>query len=195
MEEYEKHCTQSSDINEHLPNLRKLAKECSSVVEMGIRDVVSTWGLLQGLSESAQTPRSYLGVDLNYPPTNKAHLAQELANAHQISFQIWLGNNFYFEMPPTDLLFIDTFHTYRHLTFELETFSPQVRKYIAMHDTSAPWGERDEPGDQKLEYPAHIHLHKRGLWAAVEDFLQTHPEWRLKERYFNNAGFTVLERI
>ena len=30
-------------------------------------------------------------------------------------------------------------HTYCHLSYELDTFSPKVRKYIAMHDTSEPW--------------------------------------------------------
>jgi hypothetical protein len=36
---------------------------------------------------------------------------------------------------------------------------------------------------------------ERGLWPAVEEFLALHPEWKLKERYTNNNGLTVLERI
>jgi cephalosporin hydroxylase len=101
------------------------------------------------------------------------------------------------EIPSTDLLFIDSLHTYCHLTYELEKFSPHVRKYIAMHDTSEPWGTVDdtEYGGDYSEYPAAFDREKRGLWAAVEDFLSRHPEWRLLERRLNNHGFTVLERV
>ena len=34
---------------------------------------------------------------------------------------------------------------------------------------------------------------QRGLWPAVEEFL-TQGTFRLKERYENNNGLTVLER-
>jgi hypothetical protein len=36
---------------------------------------------------------------------------------------------------------------------------------------------------------------RKGLWPAVEEFLVDHPEWVLKERYTNNNGLTVLERV
>jgi hypothetical protein len=36
---------------------------------------------------------------------------------------------------------------------------------------------------------------RKGLWPAVEEFLIDHPEWRLKERFTNNNGLTVLERV
>lgn len=195
-DQYEFHCLQVSDINEHLPRLRELASECSSVTELGVREIVSTWGILQGLAESKQNPRSYIGIDLAYPSLNALFLADRLAESHGISFTIWQANDFEIEIEPTDMLFIDTWHTYCHLTYELEKFSPKVRKYIAMHDTSAPWGDNDEPFYAGImpEYPPHINRHKRGLWAAVVDFLATHPEWRLKERHLNNHGFTVLER-
>ena len=34
-----------------------------------------------------------------------------------------------------------------------------------------------------------------GLWPAVEDFLEKHPEWVLHERYTNNNGLTILKRV
>lgn len=196
-EQYEQHWSHPSDINEHLPRLRELAKECASVTELGIRDATSTWGLLKGLSENQAEKRSYLGVDLILPPLNTIYLANNLADMHEISFRVWQANDFDIEIEPTDLLFIDTWHSYRHLTYELEKFSPKVAKYIAMHDTSEPWGDQDEPcyTAPLPDYPSHINTHKRGLWLAVEDFLATHPEWQLKARYFNNHGFTILERI
>ena len=34
----------------------------------------------------------------------------------------------------------------------------------------------------------------KGLWPAVTEFLETHPEWYLKERFTNNNGLTILAR-
>jgi hypothetical protein len=34
-----------------------------------------------------------------------------------------------------------------------------------------------------------------GLWPAIVHFLENHPEWRLKERFTNCYGLTILERV
>ena len=34
----------------------------------------------------------------------------------------------------------------------------------------------------------------KGLWPAVEEFLQEHPEWTIERRYTNNNGLTILKR-
>lgn len=195
--QYRTHCIRPSDINEHLPVLYQLAKECSSVVEIGVRSMVSTWGILKGLAESSATSPSYIGIDLHYPPQATLQLAQELAKIQGISFTFWKANDMDVEIDVVDMLFIDSLHTYCHLTYELEKFSPYVGKYIALHDTSEPWGMSDDTcyeGDFS-EYPSSIDRTKRGLWPAVVDFLEHHPEWCLHERRLNNHGFTVLKRI
>lgn len=194
---YERHCIERSDICEHLPPLRDLARECTSVIEIGVRSMVSTWGILQGLSESSALHRTYLGIDLHYPPQETLELADSLATEAGVLFSFWKGNDMTINLPPVDFLFIDSLHTYCHLTYELETFAPQVRKYIALHDTSPPWELRDDAeywGDYR-EYPAHIDRSKRGLWLAVEDFLLTHSDWVLAERRTNCHGLTVLQRV
>jgi hypothetical protein len=189
-------CQQWSDIYEHIPVLRNLAKECSTVMELGVRSMVSTWGVLKGLSESPYKNREYIGVDLSLPPEETLALAKELAEANGISFQFWQANDMTIEIDPVDLLFIDSLHTYCHLTYELETFSPKVIKYIALHDTSDPWAYRDDDlyTGNYSEYPSSIDRTKRGLWPAVIDFLNKHPEWKLHERRTNNHGFTILKR-
>lgn len=190
------HCRERSDINEHLPVLRELSSECSSVVEIGVRNVVSTWGILMGLSESPHHTKSYLGIDINHPPYDKFNLAHELANQHQISFTFLQGNDLDFEIEPADMIFIDTLHTYCQLSAELEKFAPNAKKYITMHDTSDPWGSQNEGYEGNYsEYPAHFDCTKQGLWLAVVDFLAKHPEWELKERRYNNHGFTTLARV
>ncbi|HEX2579070.1 MAG TPA: hypothetical protein VHK67_01540 [Rhabdochlamydiaceae bacterium] len=192
---YETSCSQPSDINEHIYTLRCLAMECSSVVEIGVKNMVATWGILQGLSESSSISRSYLGIDIVSPQLGTLNLAKRLAQDNGISFSFWQANDMNVDIEPTEMLFIDSLHTYCHLTYELEKFSPKVSKYIAMHDTS--WGNIDDPvyhGDYS-EYPPEYDRTKRGLWSAVEDFLKRHPEWTLYERHLNNYGFTILKRI
>lgn len=194
---YAHQCTTYSDIYEHIPVLSNLARECSSVVEIGIREIVSTWGILHGLSESSFPQRRYIGIDLDLPPWGPLQRAREIAESQNISFQFWKGNDMEIDIPQSDLLFIDSLHTYCHLTFELEKFSPKITKYIAMHDTSAPWGMQDDNayyGDYS-EYDPSIDREKRGLWPAVVDFLERHPEWCLHERRLNNHGFTILRRV
>ncbi|MEN9344292.1 MAG: Paramecium bursaria Chlorella virus [Chlamydiota bacterium] len=194
---YEACCSQYSDIYEHVPVLKELAKECSSVVEIGVRSMVSTSGILYGLSLSKADAPYYLGIDLVLPPQNIYNAAKRFAKNSGVEFHFALANDMDMDIDPVDMLFIDSLHTYAHLTYELEKFSPKVKKYIAMHDTSPPWGYQDDSsyhGDY-AEYPAHINRVKKGLWPAVTDFLSTHPEWTLLERKENNHGFTVLKRM
>lgn len=195
--QYTLHCLLPSDINDHLPTLRRIARECRSVVELGVRNVVSSWGLIQGLSENPHSNRSYLGVDLGYPQPHVLELVRELTLANNISFDFWLANDMDIDIEPVDFLFIDTLHIYAHLTYELEKFSSKALKYIGMHDTSQTFEYRDclsYTGDYS-EYPAFIDRTKRGLWRAVEDFLARHPEWVLHERYEYNNGLTILKRV
>ncbi len=193
---YHKYSQAPSDINEHIPVLRQLSTECSSVVEMGVRNMIATWGILLGLTENPSPNCSYLGIDLSPPPKGSLKQAQRLSLENDISFSFWKANNMDIDIEQVDLLFIDTYHTYLHLTYELEKFSSKVNKYIAMHDTSYPWGENDEPPYYGIssEYPSWIDRDKRGLWLAVQDFLERHPEWTLHERRLNNHGFTILKR-
>lgn len=186
-----------SDIHEHVPILRDIAKQCESAVELGVRSMNSTWGILLGLSENSLQFHSYIGIDLENPPENMLNLAKKLTSEIGISFQFWQANDMNINIPVSDMLFIDTLHTYCHLTYELEKFSSKIKKFIVMHDTSDPWGSNDDPwysGDHS-EYPSWIDFNKRGLWPAVEDFLARHPEWTLKERRLNCFGLTILERV
>ncbi len=195
--EYQRVCEMRSDIREHLPLLRDLALECSSVVEIGMREMVSTWAILQGLSENVSDKRSYHGIDIAVPPLNTLSLAKKLMKENGVTFVFWPENDMNIDIPFTELLFIDSLHTYCHLSYELEKFSPKVAKYIALHDTSEPWELLDDTeyrGDYS-EYPEFIDRTKRGLYPAVEDFLTRHPEWVLHERRFNDHGFTILKRI
>lgn len=194
---YQTQCNTPSPIYEHIPVLKKLAQECSTVLEVGVYHMASTWGLLKGLADNGSSIKSYKGIDISAPPYEILSKAQALAKGNGITFSFLEANDMLIEIEPAEFLFIDSLHTYCHLTYELETFSPKISKYIVMHDTSAPWGDRDDDdytGDYS-EYPASIDRSKRGLWAAVEDFLSHHPEWKLVERRLNCHGLTILKRV
>ena len=190
--------------NEHLPVFRALASECASVTEIGLEIMDSSWGLLQGLSESTSPNRSYLGIDCRAPPIHIVERARRLSQGVGISFTFWQINDLEIErLAPVDLLFIDGLHTYCHLLYELEKFSSQVEKYIVMHDTEEPWGHQDEIVNREdySKYfpdipPGAVDWSKKGLREAVASFLERHSrEWVLHEHRTNNHGLTTLRRI
>jgi hypothetical protein len=87
------------------------------------------------------------------------------------------------EIAATDLLFIDTWHTYTQLREELRLHGNRARKYIAFHDTHTFGLSGEDPRDQK------------GLLSAVIEFVMANPHWRFHTYRTNNNGLTILERI
>lgn len=168
---YRKALHTKSDINEHCPKLRELASQCDTVVEFGMRHGVSTVALLAG------QPKRLLSVDLRSDPIGKT-LAD---HAGATEFEFRQGSSLEVDIPPCDLLFIDTKHTADHLSAELEKHAPQSRRWIAMHDTVV-FGTRGEDGQRP------------GLLHALQQFMESHPEWAIVYHAINNHGFTVISR-
>ena len=73
-------CDTPSDINEHLPVLKELASQSDSVVEMGVRWVVSTFALLAG------KPKSLTSMDIQDPNkyNNRIDIAYDFAKKEEI---------------------------------------------------------------------------------------------------------------
>jgi hypothetical protein len=172
---YEEKCSIPSDINEHLPTLKKYAEECEHVTEMGVRWVVSTYALLMG------KPKKMISYDIN--PVNWEWI-KDLVKEHT-DFEFKVGDTTKIEIEETDLLFIDTWHVYDQLKIELEIHSNKAKKYIIMHDTTL-FEYIGETIEGELVY--------QGLWPAIEEFLEDNNEWQLLERYENNNGLTILKR-
>lgn len=168
---------QSSDINEHLPTLKHYTEQCSHVTEFGVRWVVSTYAFMMGKPKILRSydlePIENYGIDSDYLKFLAAH--------NEIDFEFSVGNTLTLDIEQTDLLFIDTLHTYGQLKLELELHNSKVNKFIVLHDTET-FGMIGENGEV-------------GLWPAVEEFLNTNIEWTLEKRYTNNNGLTILKRI
>lgn len=182
--EFEKN--KPSDINEHLEALKNYASECDHITEMGVRNVVSTWAFLSG------KPKKYVGIDILPCPIETA---ERLAKEEGIDFQFIQADTIHpdFTIEETDLLFIDTWHIYRQLSKELEMHSSKARKYIIMHDTTS-FAIEDEGDWDEYSKLVGEKSGKQGLWLAIEEFLESNPEWILKERFTHNNGVTVLAR-
>lgn len=185
---YENECSKPSDINEHLPTLLKYANECDHITEMGVRWVSSTWPLL------LSNPKKMISYDIVMHP--KINEVIELANENKLNYQFIEADVLKITIEETDLLFIDTLHTYNQLICELELHSDKSKKYIILHDTTS-FGSVDEviynhasPDIKNLE------TKKQGLWNAVIDFLDSDKgkNWEIHERHMNNNGLTILKR-
>ena len=58
---YDTFCAKKSDINEHLPVLKKYADHCDHITEMGVRSVVSTFAFILA------KPKKLISIDLFHP--------------------------------------------------------------------------------------------------------------------------------
>ena len=202
---YNQKCASPSDIYEHLPTLKAYASECTHVTEMGVRTIVSTYALLQGLHDwkgrtflngcdasnsmplyhiDAPKKLKLVSIDLYHPQEHGGNLqeAEDVAREAKVDFEFIKGDTLKIDIEPTDFLFIDTLHIYPQLLAELERHHTKVKKFIALHDTTTFATKGEVEGE-------------RGLWFAVEEFLANHKEWMLRQRYTNNNGLTILERV
>lgn len=169
---YNTQCKTVSDINEHLPTLKELAKD-HVVVEFGVRTGVSTTALLAG------RPRKLISYDLN--DSAQARNLLKVAAQERIPFEFWMGDSRVVDIEECDVLFIDTLHNGEHVYQELMKNGKKVRKYIAFHDTEI-FGLRGEGG-------------KVGLLTGIRMFLKQNPEWHTIRHDKNNNGFTIISRL
>lgn len=195
--EYKNQCNRRTDINEHLPTLLDYTLKCNSVVECGVRDIVSSYAFALGLKNKVNNV--YTLVD-PYKSNNIDRFIQG-CKANNVNATFVNQDDLKCPLVKTDLLFIDTWHVYGHLKRELAYWNSSVDKYIIMHDTTVDeWrGETLRlglnPVTQSASSGIPVDEITKGLWPAVEEFLKEHPEWLLEKRYTNNNGLTILARI
>ena len=174
-QKYEELCGVPSDIFKHLPTLRKYAEQSETIVEMGVRYGDSTIALLSG------KPRKMTSYDIN-EIFDWRKWQREVIDDTIYSFIP--ADVLDIEIEPCDLLFIDTLHNYDQLKKELLYHGNKAQKYIIFHDTTSfEWYGESYDGTSKI-----------GIWPAIEEFLKGNPHWKIKERFTNNNGLTVLAR-
>ena len=196
---YEYLCKIECDINEHLPTLYKYATKCESIIELGVRGCTSSWAFAYGLLNNNSINKSLLLNDIS-----ACNISELLNTTNDLDINIkyeWINDLDLNIKTNVDLTFIDTWHVYGQLKRELNKFSVITNKYIIMHDTTV-----DEIYGESIRCNMDVMLQSQqtgipieeivcGLWKAIEEFLNNNTNWKLCERYTNNNGLTILERI
>jgi hypothetical protein len=187
LEKYLQHKKTVSDINQHLETLYILGKECSHITEMGVRGVSSTWPLVYS------RPDKMISYDIK--KNSNIDEVINLCDEYSINYSFQEKDVLEIEIETTELLFIDTLHTYNQLSKELEIHSKKVSKYIVLHDTTH-FGRIDEViYSHASDTIKKSQTTKQGLMTAIEDFLLTElgQSWEIFRVYTNNNGLTILK--
>ena len=171
--EYEKARKTPSDINQNLHDLFEIAKECKTVVEMGVRTGVSTRAFLN-------TDVKLISFDIVL--NSEVQKLFDIAKQKGKDVQYIQDDVLKIEIEDTDMIFIDTLHTYDQLKKELKLHGNKVQKYIAFHDTHT-FGLRGEGGSDN-----------KGLLSAIIEFIMENPHWKFYKYKTNNNGLTILKR-
>lgn len=187
----------SSDIQEHLITLYEYASKCDSVFETGVRGCISSWAFLYGLlSNNNGVNKKLLCNDINVCNIDELLEASKSFNI-EINC-IWQSNLLIDISENYDITFIDTWHVYGQLKRELDKFSKITNKYIIMHDTTID-GEIGESvrnnwniEQQSIDFGFPVDEIYKGLWPAIEEFLESNTDWYLVKRFTNNNGLTII---
>ena len=179
-------CKTPSDINEHLSKLKEIVEKYKHITEFGVRGAVSTWALLAG------KPTTLISYDIGHIDTEYLSALSKLEN---INFIFKQNNTCLIEIEETDVLFIDTLHTYKQLKTELTLHHNKVKHCIIMHDTFA-YGTTDMINCYSVNGPyANIHDNVYGLQSAINEFLLEQPNWKKIYETNNNNGLVIIEKL
>jgi hypothetical protein len=202
-------CNTASDINEHLPVLFRYAKQCNSALELGVRGCVSSWAISAGLLENKNGIRKKIFMN----DSRECQIGELIDVLEPLNIDIkyeW-KNDLEIEFDADekyDMVFIDTWHVYGQIKRELEKFSSIATKFIIMHDTTIDEVDGETLREYGYNYQqAFIRATElatetgiprdeilKGMWYGIEEFLANHPEWYIKQRFFNNNGLMILAR-
>lgn len=165
-----------SDINEHLPTLFELAKKCKTIIEFGVRDVVSSFAF------AAAYPAKLTCIDIQKSPYVDPFLA--MCKEEGVNVEFKEVSSLDIDIDEADLIFIDTLHDYEQLRQELAKHGNKAKMYLAFHDTIT-FGHQNEVDKQS---------NPQGLVPAIAEFLKANPHWKELVTYTNNNGLTILKR-
>lgn len=154
-----------SDVNYHFETIRKYVAPGDRVVELGVRECVSTYALM------INKPSALISVDIIEPSNENLDAVKAAAKEAGIDFRFYQGDSVYIDIKPIDILFLDTLHLYSQIVKELWRHSGRTSKYIIFHDSLIP-----------------------EVRACIQDFL-FNLDWKLVEENQEGTGLAIVERI
>ncbi len=151
--------------------LRELASQSQTVVVLGRYAGCSTLALLAG------QPERIVSIEFRPQLNWDALLASK---AGKTALELRQGDSRSADIPECDLLLIDAQHTADAVWSELVRHAPNVRHWIALHDTVV-LGENGHNG-------------RPGILPAVRRYLRENPEWSVVEARDDAPGMIYLSR-
>lgn len=170
--EYQDACARDSDIHEHLPIISELTSQCTHATELGVGWAQSTRAFLRHDVEM----HSY---EFNPLPGIREYFDSARNAGRNVTLHV--ADTREVEIAETDIMLVDSLHVYEQVQKELELHAGKVRKYLLFHDTTS--------------FADHGEFGGKGIWPAVQEFIDSHLEWQLTERRTNNNGLTILTRV
>jgi predicted O-methyltransferase YrrM len=154
-----------ADMVPHVDTLERLATGHRVMLDLGVRTGVSTWALLDAAPDDGEV----WSVDITghqAPARVTGDHRWRFINGDDTADTTWD------QLPSrVDFVFLDTSHEYPHTLQELERVAALAPSTIAMHDWNL------QPVKQ-----------------SVEEFLQSHPEWRIGGIEESKWGMVWLTR-
>lgn len=162
---YARRCMTPHNIDRHLPLLKFLAGKCKHITEFGTDEGYSTTAFL---AARLDVLHSY---DLHFDHPGLQEVKE--ARYWPTTWFLHRGDTLDADIAETDLLFIDTEHTWEQVTNELALHGDKAQKFIVLHDI--------------VSFPCIV--------PAIREWLQDRPWWVVREWSLIQSGMAVLERV
>ncbi len=158
---FRQRCQTPHNIEKHMPLLRGYAQVCPHITEFGTETGFSTTAFLMA------GPAELHCYDIVLPAA--ADILRPLAGETRLVFHV-CDTLTAPVIEETDLLFIDTLHTYEQVKGELERHGHRARRYLVFHDiVSCP-----------------------EIVPAIAEYMSVHKEWTMLEWREEQSGLAVF---
>lgn len=143
--------------------LRRLSEGVEHITELGTGHFCSTRGFM------ASKPKKMVGIDIK--KQIQADSIIQLAKNNGIDYEFIEADSISLSIEETDILLVDSKHTYAHALKEMNKHSSKTKKYIIIHDTLM-----------------------EEILKAINDFLKQNNLWEMYEAHLYTTHLHVLKR-
>jgi len=158
-ERYERYIKDKKDFSLHMEKVYRLTNHNDTVVEIG-----GQFGIGSSTAFAMARPAHLICIDILKQDKFESFLTA--CEYEGINVEYWIMDSLETTVPPCDILFIDSYHTYEQLKQELSLHGNKSRKYLIFHDT-ATYCCGNTGQDAKSP----------GLLAAINEFKAVNSQW------------------
>jgi len=171
---YAKVCNEVSDVFLHCPTIREFASRCEHVTELGLNSLgvcVSIMAGQPGKFVAYGKKKEQLDAVIEQLPKKMGKTHVRFMHEDPLKTQI----------EETDMLVIDTYHSYSQLNAELRKHGGNVKRYIVIVNSYA-FGTVGQDGSSP------------GVMDAVSEFVDKNDKWEVVYNERKNNGLLIIER-